>query len=120
MTNRPLSFPRLAAVAGVALLAVSLNVSAASAQSEQDRAALGTFQQRVAAYAALHRALGASLPMFGSRADRHSLAAARSFLSAAIRAARSNARQGDIFTSDAGRVIRSIIAATTSPVDSLF
>jgi hypothetical protein len=121
MSTLPLPFPRLAAVAGIALLAVALDVRAAAAQSpERDYAAIGALQQRVDAYAAMQRALAASLPPFGSRADRQSLAVARRFLSSAIRAARPNARQGDVFTSEAARVIRSIIAAATSPVDSLF
>src|SRR6185436_1325606 len=59
------------------------------------------FQQRVEAYAVLHRNLAASLPPLGSRSDRQSVGVARKFLASAIRAARPNAHQGDIFTTEA-------------------
>jgi hypothetical protein len=59
------------------------------------------FKERVEAYASLHRKLAASLPPLGSRIDRQSVMAARKFLASAIRAARPNASQGDIFTTEA-------------------
>jgi hypothetical protein len=81
-------------------------------QEEDDferTAALQTFNQRVTAYAALHRHLAASIPIKGSRMDRQSLLATRVALAAAIRDARPHARQGDFFSPVAADVFRDII-----------
>jgi hypothetical protein len=121
MTNLPFTvLPRLATILGIALLALaSVDVTSARAQStDESCAALGAFQQRVEAYAALHRQLAASLPPFGAQSDRHSLAVARTFLGAAIRAARP-ARQGDIFTPEATSFFRGVLAGASLADDSL-
>jgi hypothetical protein len=120
MTNLPSLFPRLTATLAVALLAgATLDVSAARGQStDESCAALVSFQQRVEAYAALHRQLAASLPPLGSSPGRQSLLVSRTFLAAAIRAARP-ARQGDIFTPDATLFFRRVLAEAARADDSL-
>jgi hypothetical protein len=120
MTNLPSILPRLTATLAIALFAgATLDVTAARGQSNDEScAALVSFQQRVEAYASLHRELAASLPAFGSALDRHSLAVARTFLAAAIRAARP-ARQGDIFTPDAAAFFRRVLAESSLADDGL-
>jgi len=69
-----------------------------------------TFMQRVDEYVALHRRLEAPLPPEVITADPEALFAPRKALSAAIRAARADARQGDIFTPAADRHFRLLVA----------
>jgi hypothetical protein len=120
MTTLPSFFPRLTATLAIALLAgTTLDVTAARGQStDESCAALVSFQQRLEAYASLHRELAASLPTFGPAVDRHSLAVARTFLAAAIRAARP-ARQGDIFTPEAAVFFRGVLAEAAVADESL-
>jgi hypothetical protein len=118
MTNLRSVMPRLSAAVGLAVLAAAaLDAHAASQGSTAySSAGMTAFQQRVEAYATLHRNLAASLPPLGSR-DRHSVMIARTFLASAIRAARPNARQGDIFTQEATVAFRNVIADTMRASD---
>jgi len=115
MTNVPSVLSRIAASLTIALLAVATVDGSVARRNTigQRSAALAVFEQRVAAYAALHRDLAASLPS----GSRHSAAMARMYLASAIKAARATARQGDIFTSEATRFLRAVIRETTSPAD---
>jgi hypothetical protein len=77
-------------------------------------AALG-FQQRVEAYASLHRQLERGQTPFAELKGTHARELARAYLSAAIKKARSQARQGDVF-GDGGAVLRlALMAALSDP-----
>lgn len=69
-----------------------------------------TFLQRVDDYVALHRRLEAPLPPQKVTGDVEALFAPRHALAKAIRAARPNARQGEIFSPAVARYFRMIIA----------
>jgi len=116
MTNLTSMLRRGAASLTIALLAVATVDGSVAPRNTigQRSAALAVFEQRVAAYAAMHRDLAASLPPSGSR---HSAAMARMYLASAIKTARATARQGDIFTSEATRFLRAVIRETTSAAD---
>src|SRR6266540_2440432 len=117
MTNVPAVLPRIAASLMIALLAVTTVDGRVVRRESTNRtyAALAVFEQRVEAYAALHRRL-APMPL-GSALDRRSLTIARTVFASAIVAARATARQGDIFTPDAARFFRMVIRETTSAAD---
>ena len=119
MTNMLSVLPRVAVSLSIALLAVATVDGRVVRRESTDHtyAALGAFQQRVEAYARLHRDLAASLPPLASRSGGHSAAIARTFLAAAIRTARDTARRGDIFTPEATRFFRVVIQESTSAAD---
>jgi hypothetical protein len=102
MTNRPLLLRRLGTSLMIVLTAAATvdGTSGHRNGTGQRTAALDLFQQRVEAYADLHRQLGASHPPLGSRIDQRRLTFGRGSLAPAIIAARATARQGDIFTAD--------------------
>ena len=99
-------------VAGGVVTLLSGAAITATPQEEPffDRAALCTFEDRVAQYAALHRELEALLPPLEPSTDPGLLVTHRSQLAAAIKSARPNARQGDLFTASVGYVFRGLIA----------
>jgi hypothetical protein len=68
------------------------------------------FIQRVDEYVALHRRLEAPLPPEVITADPEALLAPRKALAAAIRTARADARQGDVFSPPADRYFRVLVA----------
>src|SRR5688572_4523302 len=68
------------------------------------------FIQRVDEYVALHRRLEAPLPPEAVTGDLEALLAPRKGLAAAMRAARADARQGDIFSAPAERYFRVLVA----------
>jgi hypothetical protein len=109
--TRSIGFWRPVAVA----LAMSLFATTSPAGPRQDEddfertAALQTFNERVTAYAALHRHLAASIPIRGSRMDRQSILAGRVGLAAAIRNVGPHARQGDFFSPVVTEMVREII-----------
>jgi hypothetical protein len=119
MTNPLSTLPRIAASLMIVLLAVATVDGRVVRRDARDRtyAALDVFNQRVEAYAALHRRVAASLPLVGSSLDRRSLTVARALLSSAIIAARPTASQGDIFAPDAAHFFRMVIRETTSAAD---
>ncbi len=108
--------PRMAAtlaIAAVAVATVDGQVGRGGAIAETSTALL-VFEQRVAAYAELHRALAASVLPPGTR---HSAAISTGPLASAIKTARATARRCDIFTSEAARLFRAIIRGATSATD---
>lgn len=119
MRNGPSMLYRAAASLAMGLLAAAtLNAGMLPQENEGDRcAALTVFQQRVEAYAALHRHLAAAVRMPGAKLDRHSPLASRSALAAAIRNARPNAQRGDLFTPEAAPVFRGILRDTLQTPD---
>jgi len=69
-----------------------------------------TFLQRVAAYTALHRQLEGPLPREVVTTDVDALFAPRKAMAAAIRMARADARQGDIFSPPVATYLRTLVA----------
>jgi hypothetical protein len=90
------------------LIAVAL----ASAQSASpDEAVLSGFQNRVAAYVALHRQLEGPLPTLEVSDDPERIHLAMDALAGEIRRVRWNAKQGDIVTPDVAAALRRTIGA---------
>jgi hypothetical protein len=75
------------------------------------------FEQRVADYVAMHRLLEGPLPPLQVSNDMGAVRAAMDALATRIRAARKDARQGDLFTKDVARVFRKRIATCVTPED---
>jgi hypothetical protein len=69
-----------------------------------------TFLQRVDEYAVLHRRLEGPLPQPIVTADPEAIFAPRRALAAAIRTARAQARQGDIFSPPVAGYFRTVVA----------
>ena len=105
-------------------LAVVLGVSGVAAANTLPRhevnraAALRVFQERITAYAALHRRVAAGVPALGPSESIRSILRARAALASGIRAARPDAREGDIFTPAAADAVRGLIAKALTGVDS--
>ena len=89
----------------VVSISFALNASAQHTASPTD-----TFQQRVNEYVALHRRLEAPLPPEIVTFDIVYLLRARLALATAIRTARQDARQGDIFSPAIARHFRKLVA----------
>ena len=77
--------------------------------SVEEQAALRVFEERIGAYGALHRRLEGPLPSPKASQSLRSLLISRAFLGSAIKTARPNARQGDIFTPAVEQLFRRII-----------
>jgi hypothetical protein len=71
--------------------------------------ALIDFGRSMNEYAAVHRRLAAALPPLVAASDLNEIAATRASLALAIKRARPNARQGDIFTPAVGQLFRDLI-----------
>jgi hypothetical protein len=80
-------------------------------------AALKGFNERIAAYAAVHHRLEQSLPPLSSSSRRSALLN-RTFLAAAIKAARPQAKQGDIFTMPVALMFRSRLVTALAGRDT--
>ena len=93
--------------ASALLLIVAGAAAGAASQTDPLR---GTFLDRVDAYVALHRQVEAPLPREVITVDPQELFASRTALAAALRRARANARQGEIFSPEVARYFRAIIA----------
>ncbi|MGH8637691.1 MAG: hypothetical protein ACREUZ_11220 [Burkholderiales bacterium] len=78
-------------------------------------AAVQGFEQRVADFVALHRLLEGPLPPLQVSNDMGKVRAAMDALAIRIRAARKDARPGDLFTEDVKRVFHKRIAACVTP-----
>lgn len=97
---------------GAALGAAALAAGRASAQGLDREAALRTFTENVADYAALHRRLEEALPPLTPTRNVLKTYVAQQLLASAIRKARPAARQGGIFTPEAAMLFRALIAET--------
>lgn len=93
---------------GVFMLIVGL-VGGVSGQQASDPMRQA-FLQRVDEYTALHRHLEGPLPREVVTADMEVLYAPRRAMAAAIRTARADARQGDIFSPPVAKYFRSLVA----------
>jgi hypothetical protein len=105
-------FPRIRQMLTVAALAIVTGTLGAAAlqQPPDHQLALQAFNDRVTAYGVLHRRLEGPAPGPNAPTDSHTLALSRRYLAAAIKAARPNARQGDIFAPAVADAFRAIIA----------
>jgi len=106
-------------VAIVAVVTASCMGVAMAAAQEMDgrRGALQLFDQRVAAYAELHRRVGAAFPPVAPSADLQMIAWRRVSLAAAITAERRDAQPGDIFDPWVAMAVRDIITNALIDVD---
>jgi hypothetical protein len=89
----------------------------ATGQGAPPASGLATFQQRVAAYAALHRKLEATLPALAKDAspdqiDRHQRA-----LEALVQRSRSTARRGNVFSTQGEATIRALLQRVFATMD---
>jgi hypothetical protein len=92
-------------------LALAAAVLALSPAAAHGKDALEVFNGRVADYADLHRRVAAMYPPPHLTADYEQIRRATDALAAAIKAARPDARCGDIFVAGAADIIRARIAA---------
>lgn len=90
----------------IVLLSLLAGLSGPQADSPSEQA----FLQRVEDYVALHRRVEAPLPPAVVTADVDAIFGRRTALAAAIRTARPDARQGDIFSPPAARFFRELVA----------
>jgi hypothetical protein len=106
---------------GVALVALGSAPLAASSPgshvNRSDVAALQVLDERIGAYAALRHRLEKPLPPLEPTTDMEALYARQALLAAAIKAARPEARQGDIFTPAVGERLREVVLEALEGVD---
>ena len=86
-------------------------------QEHGRRGAFQLFDQRVAAYAELHRRIDAGFPPFAASDDLQMLAWRRVSLGIAIKAERQDAQQGDVFDPRVAAAVRDVIANALIGVD---
>jgi hypothetical protein len=116
---------RPATMAGALLVAVVTGLAAhrvpapaprhQAQPSGDDAIAISIFQQRVADYVTLHRLLEGGIAAMRPTTDMEELHVNMRALASRIRAARENAKQGDIFAPAATTLIRRQIAAAVPP-----
>ena len=107
-------------VAGV-MIALAGAVIIATPQEEADQAraaALRAFEERIGEYAALHRQLKEPLPQLKPYTSPRAVLLYRTYLRTAIKTARPNARQGDIFTPSVARLFRDLITKALAGQDA--
>jgi hypothetical protein len=80
--------------------------------SADDQKAIASFQQQVKQYLDVVKQAEVGVPKGKSKQGIESLTARRKGLAASVKAARSSAKQGDIFTPDAAPVFRRLLAQT--------
>ena len=91
----------------IVLLIGVCQAGAAQNLSSAGEPALAAFMTRIEAYARLHQRLEMRFPPLEATADSLSRLLNRRYLAAAIRAARPNAKEGDLFTPDVADMFRS-------------
>jgi hypothetical protein len=107
---------RLTAFAMVLTSLTWLNLQQPGSAVDRD-AAIRLFRERVDAYAALHRRLETPLPTLTQARDMRRNFVVRQLLASAIRRARGQVRQGNIFAPDAAIALRAIISEALSGRD---
>src|SRR5687767_1351765 len=101
---------RVVAAVMIGVLGLVVAVAGSAWQgSGEEQAALRVFDARVGAYGALHRRLEGPMPSPDASQSLRSLLLSRAFLRSAIKTARPNARQGDIFTPAVEQLFRRLI-----------
>jgi hypothetical protein len=95
----------------IALLAITILAGLAPAAEEDPQAALiQDFQKRVSTYVQLHKTVESSLPKLKSTPEEEKISHHQHELARAIRAARNDAKPGDIFTPQIAAEFRRLIA----------
>jgi hypothetical protein len=105
------------AIVAAALAASSVGISLAAGQDTSQQNGLQLFAERIAAYADLHQRVDAIFPPWKATNDVASIFGRRAYLGVAIKAERSDAKQGDIFQPSAANALRGIVADALSEVD---
>jgi len=105
-----------ALVAAVAASSVGIDVGSAQ-ERDGRRGALQVFEQRVVAYAELHRRIDAGFPPLAVSDDLQMLAWRRASVAAALTAERRDAQQGDIFDTPVAAAVRDVITNALIGVD---
>jgi hypothetical protein len=106
MRNVILSVGMVIALAPVAVPRTTHDAPRLEAQTTSDAQVLADFQMRVQQYVEVHRRLEGPVPTVAVSEDWAEIKAAIEALATEIRAARTHARRGDIFTPDIERLFR--------------
>ena len=101
-----------AGIRAVAIAACTIGAAALPAvqATPPEAAAVAEFQKRVDAYVALHRKLEAKVPRVPDDATPEQIDQTQRALEAAIRAARTDAKRGDLFTPEMTAHVKDLIA----------
>lgn len=96
----------------VVILALSgIAVAAQSVFTPQDKTVIADFENRVKEYSSLRERVEGQLPKLPKKATPEQIEVHKTALLKAVQAARAGAKQGEIFTPAASRLIRGIIKA---------
>ena len=100
-----------AAASLAAMLSLTASAGAAAAQTRVNPEAklLQDFQQRIEQYMELHNKLEKEAPKLKETADPAEIQASQEALAVMLRAERRQARQGEIFTPEIGRHVRTLL-----------
>jgi hypothetical protein len=93
----------------IAILAVMAAGGVAQAAEDPDSAIIQDFEKRVSAYVQLHKMAESSLPKLKTTPSEEKISHHQHALARAIRAARSGAKTGDIFTPEIAGEFRRLI-----------
>ena len=105
-------FPALFSLTFAFLITLSPQTAAAqNAFPASDKQAAARFESRTKEYAQLRGRLEGKLPKLPKKATPEQIEAYKAALQRTVQTARAGARQGQIFTPDAARLIRAIIKA---------
>ncbi len=107
---KPLGRRLIGGLAGLCVLAWSGSIAAAPPANPR-ALAVKRFEDRVNAYLELRRRVEAKMAPLQKTAEPATIAARQKALGEAIREARPDARQGDLFTPDVAALIREVIRA---------
>jgi hypothetical protein len=112
---------RSAVVAGLALLigAAAAAARGAPAGVNEQARVLKEFTDRCKEYAKLHGKLASELPKLPDKATPEQIAVHEEALTARIRAARKDARQGDVFTPEASRLLLELVHSEFHEKDAM-
>lgn len=99
----------LVCVLAAVLPAQAATTKTSRAQAAREATAIAEFQSRVQAFARLHERLAVEAGDLDETKSQTEIAHRAASLATALRAARAGARQGDIFTPAAARVIRDLV-----------
>jgi hypothetical protein len=104
--SRSLSLPGVACVAAAAIGPVA---SGADRPRDHEADVLAELSRRVRAYVELHERVARDVPGVPRKAEATQIAANQHALSRAVRAARGDARQGDIFVPEARPILVALV-----------
>jgi hypothetical protein len=93
----------------IAILAVAIRAGIAPAAEDPQSAIIQDFEKRVSTYVQLHKTVESSLPKLKTTPSEEKISHHQHELARAIRAARSDAKPGDIFTPQVAGEFRRLI-----------